>query len=84
MGRNDPYHVPGQKWTHWMKEYLLSDRCADLAVIITGGMKPEFYIRKRIISFLPNYKRMKKTHPVSLFPLIVVSGFFHWTWAINR
>ena len=31
-----------------MKEYLLFDRCADLAILITGGLKPEYYIRERL------------------------------------
>ena len=35
-----------------MKEYLLSDRCADLAILMTGGLKPEYYIRNRIFKNL--------------------------------
>ena len=31
-----------------MKEYLLSDRCAELEVLMTGGLKPEYYTCKRI------------------------------------
>ena len=31
-----------------MKEYLLPDICADLEILMTGGMKPEFYIHKMI------------------------------------
>ena len=36
----------------FMKEYLLSDRCNDLAIIMTGELKPEYYIRKRIFKIL--------------------------------
>ena len=35
-----------------MKEYLLSDKCADLAIIMIGGLKPEYYIRERMFNFL--------------------------------
>ena len=35
-----------------MNEYLLSDRCDDLAILITGGLKPEYYICKRIFKIL--------------------------------
>ena len=35
-----------------MKVYLLSDRCDDLVILVTGGMKPEYDIRKRIFNFL--------------------------------
>ena len=49
MGKNDPYHVPVPKRARLMKEYLLSDGCADLEILMTDGLKPEFYIRKRIL-----------------------------------
>ena len=29
-----------------MKKYLLSDKFSDLEILITGGLKPEYYIRK--------------------------------------
>ena len=32
-----------------MKEYHLSERCAYLVILMKGGLKPEFDIRKRII-----------------------------------
>ena len=32
-----------------MKEYLIYDICADLAILMTGGLKPEYYIRKKIL-----------------------------------
>ena len=35
-----------------MKEYLLDDICAELAILMTGGLKPEYYIRKRIFKTL--------------------------------
>ena len=47
-GKNDPYNVPGQKRARLMKEYILSDRCADLEILMTGGLKPKYYISKRI------------------------------------
>ena len=34
-----------------MKEYLLYDKCADLTIIMIGGMKPGYYIRERIFKF---------------------------------
>ena len=33
-----------------MKEYILSDKCADLENLMTDGLKPEYYIRKRIFN----------------------------------
>ena len=51
-GQNDPYYFLGQKWARLMKEYLFSDICADLEILMTGGMKPEYYIRKGIFKFL--------------------------------
>ena len=39
---------PGQKQARLMKEYILSHRWADLENLVTGGLKPEFYIRKRV------------------------------------
>ena len=59
-GGNDPYHVPGQKWVRLMKEYLLSDRCADLAILMTGGMKPEYYNRERISYFFLVFDQVLK------------------------
>ena len=35
-----------------MKEYLLSDRYVYLKILMTGVMKPEFYIRKSFFNFL--------------------------------
>ena len=52
MGKNDPYHVPGQKRARLMKDYILSVRYADLEILMIGVMKSEFYIRKRIFKFL--------------------------------
>ena len=52
-----------------MKYYLLSDRCTDLEILMTGGLKPEFYIRKRILKILIFDKVLngfKTTHPESL------------------
>ena len=40
----------GQKRAWLMKEYLFSDQCADLAVLMAGVLKPEFYIRKSIFN----------------------------------
>ena len=40
-----------------MKEYLLSDICADLEILMTSGLKFEYCIRKRI--FLPSSKWLK-------------------------
>ena len=34
-----------------MKEYLLSDRCVDLAILMTDGLKPKYYNRERILIF---------------------------------
>ena len=31
-----------------MNEYLLFDRCAELEISMTGGLKPEYYTRKMI------------------------------------
>ena len=86
MGKNDPYHVEGQKHMQLMKEYFLSDICTDLAILMTSGLKPEFYIHKRILIFLifdQVLNNQKMTQPVSLLPMIVVSEFCHWAWAIN-
>ena len=33
-----------------MKESLLSDWCADLAILMTGGLKPEYYTLKRFLN----------------------------------
>ena len=51
-----------------MKEYLLSDRCADLALLIIGGPKPEYYIHKMIIKFLDFLASSKwlKNNPYSV------------------
>ena len=46
-GQNYPYYVPGQKWAQLMKEFLFFDRCDDLEILMTGGLKPEYCIRKR-------------------------------------
>ena len=43
-GKNDPYYALGQKRARLMKEYLLSDRCADLEILMTGGLKPKYII----------------------------------------
>ena len=51
-GLNDPYYVPGQKLVRLMKEYLLSDRCADMEILMTGELKPEYCICKRILEKL--------------------------------
>ena len=51
-GQNDPYYVTVQKRTRKMNKYLLSDRCADLAIFMTGELNPEYYIRKR---FFPHF-----------------------------
>ena len=40
-----------KKWTLSMNKYLLSDKYADLAILMTGGMKPEYYNRERISDF---------------------------------
>ena len=34
-----------------MKEFLLSEKSAALTILMTGGLKPEFYIRKRIFNY---------------------------------
>ena len=47
-----PYYVLGQKRAWPTNEYLLSDRCADLAILMTGRLKSEHYIRKRILKYL--------------------------------
>ena len=47
-GKNNPYHVPGQRRAQLMKEYILYDGWDDPAILIQGGLKPEYYIRKRI------------------------------------
>ena len=41
-----------KKRARLMKECLLSDRCADLEILMTGGLKPEYYICKRDFNFL--------------------------------
>ena len=50
-----------------MKYYLLSDRCAYLSILITGGMKPEYYIRKIIYDLLLFLTKLKmdKNDPYS-------------------
>ena len=48
MGGNNPYRVPGQTRARLMKEYLFSDICAYLVILMAGGLKPEFYICTRI------------------------------------
>ena len=35
-----------------MKEYLISAKCVDLAIIMIGGLKPEYYIREKVFYFL--------------------------------
>ena len=52
-----------------MKEYLLSDRCDDLEILMTGGLKPEFYIRKMIFDFFIFDQvliGLKRTHQASV------------------
>ena len=77
-GQNGPYYVPVPKQAQVMKEYLLSDRIADLAFLMTSGLKPEYYIRKRNF-FLPSSKWLKNDpYPVSPFLYIIyfISIFF--------
>ena len=78
-GQNDPYYIAGQKWARLMKECLLSDRCADLEILMTGGLKPEYYIHKRIFWFLPSSKWLKKTYSVHWFLPIyyVYFSYYH-------
>ena len=47
-------HIMSQakKWARSMKEYLLTDKCADLVILMTDIMKPKFYICKRILNVL--------------------------------
>ena len=71
-GQNDPYHVPGQKRARLMKEYLISDRCADLAFLMTGGLKPEYYNREIIFNFFdfcPRYITKKRPIPYPPLPI---------------
>ena len=66
-GKNDPYYVPGQRRAGLMKEYPIFDNYADLEMLMTGGMKPEYYTRKRNFDFYhfwPSYKWLKTTHTV--------------------
>ena len=43
-----------------MREYLICDRCADLAILMTDGMKPEYYMRRKVfLLFLPSSKWLK-------------------------
>ena len=51
-----------------MKEYRLYDICAELEILMIGGLKPEYYIRKSIFLFLFFDKvinSLKTTHTVS-------------------
>ena len=41
-----------------MKDYLLSDRFYDLAILITSEMKPEYYIRRKIFHFFDFWTRL--------------------------
>ena len=45
-GQTDPYYAPGQKQARLTKEW------ADLDILMTGGLKPEYYICKRIFIIL--------------------------------
>ena len=48
-----------------MKEYLISDKCSHLAIIMIGGLKPEYYIRERIFIFDQVINGLKTTQQVS-------------------
>ena len=51
-----------------MKEYLFCEGYADLENLMTGRLKPEYYIRKIILIFLIYYQVLnvlKTTHMVS-------------------
>ena len=85
--KNDPYHVPGQKRAQLVKEYLLSDRRSEPAILLTGVMKPEFYIHKRFLFFFIFDQVLngeETAQPVSPLPMIVLSEFCNWNWAINQ
>ena len=65
-----------KKWTLSMNKYLLSDKYADLAILMTGGMKPEYYNRERIFIYLLIYDQVingKTTNHTVPPPLLLPS-----------
>ena len=55
-----------------MKECLLSEECYNLEILMTGGMKPEYYIRKRF--FLKPSSKFLKNDPYSVPSFLIFSS----------
>ena len=45
----DPEKCQKQAWL--VKEYILSEKCVNLKILMTGGRLPEIYTRKKSFSF---------------------------------
>ena len=56
-GQNDPYYVRGEKRAQFMKKISPLTYVLTSTIIMTGGLKREYYIRKRIwfFKFLTNF-----------------------------
>ena len=48
MGKTTHIMPQAKKQTCLIEEYILSDRCEDLEILMTGGLKPEYYNCERI------------------------------------
>ena len=53
-----------------MKEYILSYKSADLEFLMTGGLKPEYYICKRIFLLLLTKSKWLKNNPTSVLTFL--------------
>ena len=67
-----------KKQARLMKEYLHYDRCAELENLTIGGLKPEYYIRKRIFIYFDFYLSSKwlKNNPYSVPSFLVCAFYF--------
>ena len=50
---------PAPKQAKFMREYLLSDMCSDLEILITGVMKSKYYICIRVLIFFDFWSSSK-------------------------
>ena len=56
-----------------MKEYRFSDKCAELAILMKGGLKLEYYIHKRI--FFAKLEMAQK-RPIP-YPQLPTNSYVH-------
>ena len=69
-----------------MKENILSEDFSDLTVLMKGGLKPEYYIRKSFfLNFWPSSKWLKND-PYHVLTFLYWSNgrLIFWWWSKNQ